>query len=332
MTPNTPDQWIRRRLHAGELLTIEAIKQATGVTPRHIRRIFKQYRAEGLTILERRQGHVKVFSLPAHQQQVTLSDLALDADELRALTIATKASWSVLLDTPHAPALQRAFTKLLERVRPVSYVFDVDEPLQEWHFDDQATDQIAALYFRQIETAMDERRSILVDYQRGKDGHVSVGRRLDPYCFSRQQRAWLLLAYYHQRRMVRTFALTRISRVEPCPDCYFDLPENFVPDQYFRSSLGAITAGECYELRLLVEPEKALFFRQRTYHPTQLIEEERPDGRLVVSFELEGLEEMRSFCQSWGTGITVLSPAVLRERLLNDAQMLISRYSDEKNP
>ncbi len=284
MTTYTPEQWIRRRLHAGDILTIEAIKEATGVTPRHIRRLFQDLRKEGLTVIERRQGPVKVFSLPAHQQQVTLSDLAFDADELRALTIATKASRSVLLDTPHAQALHRAFTKLLERVRPVSYVFDVDEPLQEWHFDEQATDQIAAVCFRQLEAAMDERQSVLVDYQRGKDGHVSVGRRLDPYCFAKRHRAWMLLAYCHQRRMVRTFALSRISRVESCPDCYFDLPENFVPDLYFRSSLGAITAGECYDLRLLVEPEKALFFRQRTYHPTQLIRRRTPRraaGRVV---------------------------------------------------
>lgn len=327
MNSHTRRQWICRQLHAGQLLTIDAIQRQKGISLRQIRRIFRQLKQEGLEITERWHGRVKVFSLPTHQQQVTLSDLAFDPDELRALTIATKASQSVLVDTPHAPALQRAFAKLLERVRPVSYVFDVDEPLQEWHFDDQPTDHIAAPCFRQIETAMDERQSILVDYQRGKDGQVSVGRKLNPYFFAKRDRTWLLIAYCHQRREVRTFALSRISRVAACPDSYFELPADFSPEHYFRSSLGAITAGECYDLRLLVEPEKSLFFRKRTYHPTQLIEEELPDGRLVVSFELEGLEEMRSFCQSWGTGITVLSPDVLRERLLTDATTLVERYT-----
>ena len=326
-----PRQWICQQLYAGQLLTIDAIQRQTGISLRQIRRIFRQLKLEGLEITEHWQGRLKVFALPAHQQQVTLSDLAFDPDELRALTIATKASQSVLVDTPYTQALQRAFSKLLECVRPVSYVFDVDEPLQEWHFDGQPTDHIAANCFRQIETSMDERQAILVDYQRGKDGQVSTGRKLDPYFFAKRNRTWLLIAFCHQRREVRTFALSRISRVVPCPDAYFELPTDFSPEYYFRSSLGAITAGECYELRLLVEPEKSLFFRQRTYHPTQLIEEELSDGRLVVSFELEGLEEMRSFCQSWGTGITVLSPDVLRERLLVDAQTLLSRYLDQKN-
>jgi predicted DNA-binding transcriptional regulator YafY len=35
---------------------------------------------------------------------------------------------------------------------------------------------------------------------------------------------------------------------------------------------------------------------------------------------------MRSFCQSWGTGITVLAPAELRERLRQEAEELVARY------
>ena len=151
--------------------------------------------------------------------------------------------------------------------------------------------------------------------------------------FAWRSRSWLLVAYCHERRALRNFALSRISQVEPCPDEYFDLPSDFVPERHFGASLGAITAGESYVLRLLVEPDKASYFRERPYHPTQLIEEggvgaERADGRLVVSYELEGLDELRSFCQSWGAGITVLEPAELRVRLRQEADLLAARYHD----
>lgn len=327
---HTPDEWIRQQLHAGQRLTIQHIQQATSLSDRQIRRHISALRQEGLPIQQERSGLRKRFFLPADRQQVTVPDLQFDAAELRALAIAAKASRSLLIDTPHAQALHQAFEKLLERARPVSYVFDLDEPMQEWHFDETPSNLIAPDCFRQLEQAMDERRSVRIDYLTAKDGRSSVDRKVDPYCFVKRHRAWLLIAFCHQRNDLRNFALTRISRVVPCDDAletaFFSVPEDFHAEDYFRASLGAINSGECYELRLLVEPEKALFFRERFYHPTQLIEEDRPDGRLVVSYELEGLEEMRSFCQSWGTGMTVIGPDELRERLLQDARLLIERY------
>lgn len=330
MAKLTPDESLRLLLDRGESLLLQQIEERLQIGERQIRRIIRQFQRDGIPIQERRDGRYKVFYLPADRQQVPVPDLRFDAAELRALTVAAKASRSVLAGTPHTEALNKAFDKLLEGVRPVSYVFDLDEPMQEWHFDDSQADQIVLSCFGQLEHAMDERRSVRIDYQTGKDGRVSVGRKIDPYCFARRKQAWMLMAYCHQRQAVRTFALGRISQVTPCDDAketaFFEIKSDFMAEDYFRASLGAITAGECYVLRLLVEPEKALFFRQRKYHETQEIEEDRVDGRLVVSYEVEGFEEMRSFCQGWGTGITVLSPDELRNRLRQEAEELVKRY------
>jgi predicted DNA-binding transcriptional regulator YafY len=290
-----------------------------------------QLREEGLPVTETRQGRHKVFELPPERQQIVVPDLRFDNAELRALTVAAKASRSVLAGTPHAAALQQAFDKLLAHARPVAYLFDVDEPLKDWHFDDNPADPIRLDYFRQLEAAMDARQSVRIDYFTAGRQETWHRRKIDPYVFCKRGRSWILVAHCHERRALRNFALPRISQVVPCSDDYFEIPSDFDPERYFDASIGAFTAGETYTLRLLVEPDKASYFRERKYHHTQLIEEgqseaDRPDGRLVVSYELEGLDELRSFCQSWGTGVTVLEPAELRERLREEAEVLAARY------
>lgn len=326
MPSRTPDSHLRRLLDSGEAFSLQELQEKLRMSERQVRRIIDQIRREGAPVSERWVGRQKQFYLPVDRQQVTLSDLRFDAAELRALAVAAKASRSLLSDTPHASALTRAFDKLLEQARPVTYLFDFDEPHQAWHFAENPPDLIRADCFQTLEMAIDQHQVARIDYFTARDNRLTQGRKINPYCFAKRGRAWLLIAYCHQKKDLRNFSLTRISRVEWVPEEYFEIPVEFIPEDYFRASLGAINSGVCEELRLLVEPDRAIYFRERQYHPTQLIEEEWADGRLVVSYELEGFEEMRSFCQAWGVGITVLAPTSLRERLHQEAQTLIDRY------
>jgi predicted DNA-binding transcriptional regulator YafY len=332
MYKRSPLERLRQWLSAGEQLTYATIAARTQLGDKQISRLVRQLRAEGLPVTEARAGRHKVFALPAERQQVAVPDLVFDNAELRALAIAAKASRSALVGTPHLEALQRAFDRLLAHARPVTYLFDFDEPQKGWHFEQTPADAIAIECFRRLEEAMDEGQTVQIDYFTASKNTASQGRRIDPYFFAKRQRAWMLVAYCHQRQKPITFALTRISRVEPCPEEYFTLPDDLDPERFFRASLGAITEGETYELRLLVEAPQALYFRERLYHDTQQIEEQRPDGRLVVSYELEGLDDMRSFCQSWGTGLTVLAPPALRELLHREAEELAGRYRESHPP
>jgi predicted DNA-binding transcriptional regulator YafY len=326
-TPSALER-IRSWLREGQPLTYSDLQKRTHLSERQLGRLIHQLRQEGLPVQEVRQGKHKVFTLPPERQLVAVPDLQFDNAELRALAVAAKASRAILAGTPHAAALRRAFDQLLAHAKPVTYLFDVDEPGQEWFFDDSAADTIALDCFRLLEQAMDERQTVRFDYLTASTGRQWRGRRLDPYAFVKRQRSWQLVGYCHERQRVQHFAMTRVSHVEPCPGQHYEMMPGFDPEQYFRGTLGAFASGDTHELQLLVEPSCALHFRERQYHPTQQIEQERPDGRLLVSYELEGLDEMRSFCQSWGTGITVLEPAELREKLRQEAETIVVRYRE----
>ncbi len=335
MLITNPTEQLRRLLDAGHELSLMQMQQKLGLSERQVRRILRQVQKDGLPLHQHRDGRHKLFSLSAGRQQVDLPDLRFDQSELRALTVAAKASRAVLVGTPHAAALSRAFQKLLERASPVAYIFDLEDSLQEWHFEENPPDQMSEECFRQLEAAMDEHRSVRIDYRKAQDQSISLDRKIDPYFFAKRGRAWLVVAYCHQRKEPRNFAIMGMQRVRFCDpateNAFFAPATDLLPEAYFRSSLGAINSGTCYKLRLLIEPEKALYFRLRKYHPSQQVVEECPDGRLVVSFELEGFEEMRSFCQGWGVGITVLDPPELQKRLREEAMAIAARYAEEQN-
>lgn len=318
---------LRRWLQAGETLTYCDLQQRLHLGERQLARLVAQVRAEGLPVIESRQGKHKTFTLAPERQQVAVPDLRFANDELRALTIAAKASRAALAGTPHAAALGRAFHQLLTHAQAVTYLFALEEPQQEWFFDENPADTTMLDSFRLLEAAMDEHQTVRFDYFTASTGQQWHGRRLDPYAFIKRQRSWQLVGFCHERQRIQHFAMTRVSHVEPCPGQYYEVEPGFDPERYFWGTLGAYASGATYELRLLVEPDRALYFRERQYHPTQQIEDDaRPDGRLVVSYELEGFDEMRSFCQSWGTGITVLAPPELRERLRQEALVVVARY------
>ena len=133
---------LRYWLQEGQELTYSELIARTGISERQLGRLIKQLRATGLPVVEARQGKYKVFTLPPDYQQVSIPDLRFDNAELRALAVAANASQSVLAGTPHAAALQQAFTKLLDHARPVAYLFDIDEPQAEWHFEHGRTARI----------------------------------------------------------------------------------------------------------------------------------------------------------------------------------------------
>ena len=334
MKTTTKHEHLRRLLDDGRSLTLQQMQEQLQVSERHVRRLLDELRQSGLVVRHEHRGGYKHFCLDAEHQRTALPNPEFTQAELRSLTLATKAGQALLAGTPHAEPLQSVSDKLLAWVGPVAYVFDVEDQWQAWQFESAVPDRIALDNFHKLDQAIAERCSVRIDYTTGGTGQVSAGRKIDPYFLAKRGRSWMVIGRCHQKQALRNFALVRISRVVLCDSAHenaiFTLPESFVAEEYFRGAFGSINSDTLYDVRLLIEPGKAFAFRDRKYHATQRIEEERPDGRLVVYMQMEGFEEIRSFVQGWGVGVTVLDPPELRERLYQEAQELAGRYRAER--
>jgi predicted DNA-binding transcriptional regulator YafY len=152
--------------------------------------------------------------------------------------------------------------------------------------------------------------------------------------------AWLCVAHDHRSGEKRDFNLTRIRDVRPrWPESNggdYRVPEEFDLELYFIDRFESLDAETVYEVRLLLEEEVVPYFESKSYHRTQQLHREDPEleesdleegsGRAVASFEVAGLEEIAAFVRSWGTGVKVLGPPELAERIAEEARAVAKRY------
>lgn len=320
-------------LNAGEELSLQEIMDHLGLgSARHVRRLLHSIRDEGFPLQAVWRGRVKKFSLPERDRRLPVRMIPLTKEQVLALTVAAEASRAALVPTPLGGSLEGAFRALLKEISAHHlYSFDLDEEGGHWHFGSSNSVVLDPSIFGRLMTAIQECRRVRIDYLTASTGKYSRGRLVEPYGMAVRNGSWLLVAYCRQKQAMRDFSLAGISSVEFCDRQgemeFFIRPDDFDLAGYFRPRFNALAGDSTYAVRMLVEPDRAEYFRRKSYHPTQKIEEEREDGRIVVSYSVAGLEEIRTFVQGWGVGLTVLAPDVLVQRLRSESEILTQRYS-----
>ncbi len=326
-------QQLLKRLRNGRHLTQGEAADELGVSPRQVRRLIKQLRANDIPVQEERSGRKKEYFLPPDELQVESLPVALSERQVLALVVAAEAARSALRPTPLSEPLRAALEELIGRISPHVHTFEPDQERAHWHFGDAPSAELDPDVFETLAQAIDEQQTVQVDYFTASTGRRWTGRRIDPLVMAAPGGSWICVAYCHIRDGLRDFSLAGIKSIEPStsngtPD-YFDRPEEFDPDMYFRDRFGALAGDEIYEVRLLVEPDRAPYFERKEYHPTQVVEEvpeDRTDDRMVVSYEVAGLKDVRAWVRSWGPGVKVLAPPELASMVAEDAAATRAQY------
>lgn len=334
MNLDTPSrlQRLHTLLRDGHALTLaEAANHLDLSSKRHVRRLFRSLEEEnGVPIQSSRRGLEKEFFLPPEELRVDDESVPLTERQTLALVVSIEAARSHLRPTPLHKPLDDAYRVLLERLESAARTYDLDRLRKQWYFDTAPlTEDIDPDVFDAVVRGMNEERSIRIDYYTAYSDTFREGRKLDPLHVAVTRGTWMCVAYCHFRDGIRDFALQRMSNAALCdPDtepAFFDRPDDFDPDIYFREHFGGLT-GEVHVVRLLVDADAAAYFQDRTFHPTQHVGEPRDDGRIEVSFEMPGLESITSFLLSWGSSVTVLEPPELVDRIQSEVRQLADRY------
>ena len=316
---------LRMLLQEGYELTITEILQRLGIrSDRHARRLLENLRRSGLAIRHRTENRVRYYALAASQLTAHLELPTLSEQQLLALAVAAEASRPFLSSTPLEEPLREVATALLQAMGPKVFTFDAESEGTHRHFGGVPSTPIPADIFEVVLAAIRDAHRLRNSYYSAHNGRTSENRLVEPYGLAVRAGSWLMVAYCHERRALRDFALTGISHART-DGVVFDRPADFDLDAYFRSRFTALT-GERTRVRLLVEPNRAPYFHRKLYHPSQHIETMRDDGRIVVTFDVDGIEDIRAWAQSWGIGVTVLDPPELVERLRREARELWERY------
>jgi predicted DNA-binding transcriptional regulator YafY len=241
-----------------------------------------------------------------------LSYLTLTEGELVALFLAERVLRQYR-GTPYGPDLARAFQKITEGLTD-RITIDLGHLDATHSFRTTAPAPFDPAIFRALTTAVAGRRRVVLDYwTASRDDRTR--RAVDPYHLACVNGQWYVIGHCHVRDDVLIFAPGRILSLEPT-ETTFDLPADFRVDAYLSRSFAVLRGGadEVHRVRLRFTGEAVKYVRERTWHPSQVLEPDGPDG-LLVSLELGHLREIERFALSWGADCEVLEPPELRERM-----------------
>jgi len=171
--------------------------------------------------------------------------------------------------------------------------------------------------------ALRESRVLKMQYQ--VPGHAAPSEReVDPYHVVSYQGEWYLIGYCHFRKKILTFAISRIKNSEVL-NTHFEIPRDFDFEKFTGSHFGIYWGDKEYKVKIKFSPEIAPLIKERTWHPTQQIKENR-DGSSILFLKTNYLLEVKRWVLSWGSGAVVIGPKNLRLELRQEIRNILKFY------
>jgi predicted DNA-binding transcriptional regulator YafY len=181
---------------------------------------------------------------------------------------------------------------------------------------------------QKLNDAVVRRRIVRMRYRTGRTGTVAT-RDLDPYRVWYRRGGLYVVGFDHRSGEIRTFAVDRIDRLETT-ERRFEMAKDFDFDAYIGSSFGVI-AEPATRVQIRFDRRWATYVREHTWHPSQSLRD-APGGGVLLTMEVGGTAELRSWILSFGSGAEVLEPATLRDDVVRDLGEALARYGSAARP
>lgn len=325
--------YIIRRLRDGTYPNTRTLASALEVSERTVLRDLDLLRDDwGAPIQFDRRRNGFYLTDPQWTPPVGQAPVRLGTGEAVALLLALHA-----LEAVRAHGLEGAFRSLLDKLPqllPDPVTVDLASLTQRisFYFEPTRGDpQQVAERLARLRQAIEQRRVLAMRYYTASRDEETF-RQLEPYHLRYYDGAWYLVGYCRWRRDVRTFAVDRIRHCELLDETFPPPPpERFSPDTYFGEAWRLQRGAERQRVVIRFSPEQARFVRGRTWHPTQESWEE-PDGSLVLSFLVLGVEEIQRWLLQFGSSVEVLAPESLRRALAEEAERMFALYRGSRLP
>ncbi len=269
-------------------------------------------------VSEKRDGHVFYRFLDSFR----LGDVPFTADEILALAFGEDLLRS-LEGTVFHDSIRSAMAKIRAGLGPelAAYLERLGETFKvlpgphKRYVEARETIQV-------LNDSVLARRRVRMRYHTGRTGAES-DRELDPYRMWYRGGGLYVIGHDHQSGEIRTFAVERIRRIE-LADGSFELPDSFDFDAYTASSFGVI-AEPATAVRIRFDARWATYVGEHSWHPSQKLGP-LPDGRLELRMEVGGIDELRSWVLSFGSGAEVIEPEALRVDVRRELEAAAERY------
>ena len=179
--------------------------------------------------------------------------------------------------------------------------------------------------FAGLQKAIINKRKVNIRYHSLFEGQI-IDVELCPYHLLYNQRAWYVLGHSSLHKSVRTFKLNRVKELEITDKCFLG-GEKFDVADFFGRAWSMIPEGRLYHVKLRFLPKVAHNVTEVQWHSTQKVTP-NSDGSAAVEFRVDGLGEITWWILGYGDQVQVLSPKVLREKIVEVAQNMIQLHEE----
>lgn len=144
---------------------------------------------------------------------------------------------------------------------------------------------------------------------------------LHPYRLCLTDQAWYLIAQPVEEKCPKTYRITRFQSLRML-DSAAQKPEKFDIGQYFGNAWCVYRGEKSYDVTIEFVAEAAAVVTETTWHKSQKVRRLQ-DGRAVLSFTVDGLEEILHWVLGWASSARVVRPEKLREMVVEELRAAI---------
>jgi len=172
--------------------------------------------------------------------------------------------------------------------------------------------------------AIKNKLQITFTYEKYYDGEISR-RVTEPYALKESDHRWYLLAYDLRDKIVKSFALDRLSNLD-ITRRPFQFPRSFDVNEYYRYCFGIISSGNRspQDIVLKFDPLQGKYIKSLPIHESQKVISE--EGGLTISLKLVLTYDFVMELLSYGQNVKVLKPKKLADKICEIYKEALKQY------
>lgn len=210
----------------------------------------------------------------------------------------------------------------LKTVLPIELALLLDDAITNALESHPAVEKQTFELVEQLLNATIYRKKMLVEYRPARSPKMTVQWHIAPVEVFTKNGAVYVAAYIEELRQRKLLRIERILTAYTLSEVAEHALCN--PDKYM--AWGHDTSQPLVQVAVRLYGEAANTVLETRVHPSQKVGKPNRDGSVDVTFEVTGVEEIKTWILSMGGDAEVLSPLPLREAIQAEVLRLLTRY------
>ncbi len=176
---------------------------------------------------------------------------------------------------------------------------------------------------RTVQWALVKRKQLAGTYRSPYEAQ-DVKVQLHPYRLCLVKAAWYVIGQPADEPSPRTYRVARFKTLR-VTDSNAQVPADFDLKAYFGNAWAVYRGEQSYDVEIVFTKEAAATATEVVWHHTQKARRHK-DGRVTLTFQVDGLNEIVRWVLGWGNRAVVVQPVELKNLIVDQFRSALQLY------